>query len=220
MDHNRSILRQASLITPRIYLSGLHTARNKDELTNLEITHVISVIERQPTLPTSITPEQTLHIPIADQQDVDILIHLETTTNFISSALAQNETNKVLVSANRASFWPLLNLTVAQKVHCQQGISRSATVVCAYLVATTAMSASESIAHVKELRRVVSPNDGFRAQLGEYGTRFVGKRSSSSQVPVQRVSKRIAERIHALKSANGLQDPEPASNTAPEQDSK
>jgi atypical dual specificity phosphatase len=95
--------REASLITPRIYLSGLHTASIKDELTDLGITHVISVVECQPTFPTSITPKKTLHIPIVDSPRVDILIHLETTTNFISSALAQNESNKVLVSANRAS---------------------------------------------------------------------------------------------------------------------
>jgi len=92
-----------SRITPRIYLSDLYTASNEDEVTNLGITHVISVFERQPTLPTSITPEQRLHFPIADRPHVDILRHLETTTNFISSALAQNESNKVLVSANRAS---------------------------------------------------------------------------------------------------------------------
>lgn len=199
MNHSR-LVQQANLITPRIYLSDLHTASNKDELTNLEITHVISVLECQPTFPTSITPEQTLHIPIADYLHVNILRHLETTTNFISSALAQNDSNKVLV-------------------HCHQGISRSATVVCAYLVATTAMSASESIAHVKDLRSVVYPNFGFRRQLDEYGTRFVGRRSTS-QSPVQRISEGIAERIHALKSANGLEDPEPASNTGPEQDSE
>jgi len=84
-----------------------------------------------------------------------------------------------------------------------------------------AMSASESIAHVQELRSVVCPNFGFREQLDEYATRFIGKRSSQS--PVGRISKvggGIVERIHGLMFANGLQDPEPTSNTGPEQNSK
>ena len=53
------------------------------------------------------------------------------------------------------------------------GISRSATVVCAYLIATTNLSANESIAHVQSLRDVVNPNFGFRQQLEEYATRYV-----------------------------------------------
>ena len=53
------------------------------------------------------------------------------------------------------------------------GISRSPTVVCAYLIATTNLNAEESIAHVQSLRAVVCPNLGFRQQLSEYATRYV-----------------------------------------------
>ena len=48
------------------------------------------------------------------------------------------------------------------------GISRSATVVCAYLVATTSMNATEAIEYVQERRSVACPNLGFRHQLEKY----------------------------------------------------
>ena len=64
------------------------------------------------------------------------------------------------------------------------GISRSATVVCAYLIATTNLSAVESIAHVKSLRSIVWPNVGFRKQLGEYATRYVKDKPKIEQMPM------------------------------------
>ena len=48
------------------------------------------------------------------------------------------------------------------------GISRSATVVCAYLIATTQMTPNEALAAVKAKRGIVSPNMGFLRQLEEY----------------------------------------------------
>lgn len=90
--------RTASLIIPRVYLSDYFTARDSDELIRLGITHVISVLEQDPNIPECILEEQKLHLRLADSADVDILEHLDRTTDFITSALAENETNKVLVS--------------------------------------------------------------------------------------------------------------------------
>jgi atypical dual specificity phosphatase len=52
------------------------------------------------------------------------------------------------------------------------GISRSPTVICAYLVATTNMSATESVRHVQAIRTIVYPNFGFRRQLEQYSTQI------------------------------------------------
>ena len=48
------------------------------------------------------------------------------------------------------------------------GVSRSATVICAYLVATRGMTAEEAISFTKSQRGVVRPNNGFARQLKEY----------------------------------------------------
>lgn len=58
------------------------------------------------------------------------------------------------------------------QVHCFQGVSRSATVVCAYLISNAGMTAMESITFVQSKRKIVSPNNGFRKQLYLYATRL------------------------------------------------
>ena len=52
------------------------------------------------------------------------------------------------------------------------GISRSATVVCAYLIAEHGMTATEAINFVRERRGMVCPNVGFRQQLDEYSRKL------------------------------------------------
>jgi hypothetical protein len=48
------------------------------------------------------------------------------------------------------------------------GISRSSTVVIAYLIATTQMTPHEALATVRSKRTIVRPNRGFMSQLQEY----------------------------------------------------
>ncbi len=48
------------------------------------------------------------------------------------------------------------------------GISRSSTVVIAYLIATTKMTPPEALATVRSKRTIVRPNRGFMSQLQEY----------------------------------------------------
>jgi hypothetical protein len=48
------------------------------------------------------------------------------------------------------------------------GISRSSTVVIAYLIATTNMTPREALASVQSKRAIVRPNRGFMSQLQEY----------------------------------------------------
>jgi Dual specificity phosphatase, catalytic domain len=48
------------------------------------------------------------------------------------------------------------------------GISRSTTIVIAYLVATTRMTPREALAAVQSKRAIVRPNRGFMSQLEEY----------------------------------------------------
>ncbi len=87
----------ASEVLPRLYLTDLFTARDEAQLTSLGITHVVSVIELPPTLPQT-QSLRTLHIPLSDDADQDILTHLPVTTSFIRNALAEDPNSRVLVS--------------------------------------------------------------------------------------------------------------------------
>ena len=91
--HNKRV---ASLIAPRLYLTCLSTAENANQLASLGITHVLSVIEDEPSFPSSI-PLRKLHVSISDHQDSDILKYLPATTSFIRGALAESRSNRVLV---------------------------------------------------------------------------------------------------------------------------
>ncbi|KAG5642630.1 hypothetical protein DXG03_002468 [Asterophora parasitica] len=173
--------RAASLIVPRVYLSDAITAGDHDTLTRLGITHVISVLDYSPTIPILIPSENKLHIRLPDEFRADILSHLPETTKFITSVLADNETNKVLV-------------------HCMMGISRSATVVCAYLVASSGMSAKEALEHTQARRGIVCPNVGFRKQLDTYAEGFVASGHKQGSTKITRIGGDIAERIRRLKS--------------------
>jgi len=144
---------EAHCIVPRLYLTDYGTATDASELSRLSVTHVVSVLDHNLTLPDFIKDENKLHIRVQDHPGVNLLDSLERTTNFISEALTQNSTNVVLV-------------------HCLMGISRSATVVCAYLIATKRMKAGEAIKYVQSKRQIVCPNIGFRRQLETYATRF------------------------------------------------
>jgi len=89
--------RLASRIMPRLYLSDYWTARDVQQLNELGITHVVSLLDFNPKIPDCIAREKKLHINIYDESRANILQHLPTTTAFIIAAIQENETNKVLV---------------------------------------------------------------------------------------------------------------------------
>jgi hypothetical protein len=53
-------------------------------------------------------------------------------------------------------------------VHCRQGISRSAMVIAAYLIAFRSMDLESALETIRQARPAASPNAGFMAQLGEW----------------------------------------------------
>jgi len=164
----------ASMITPRLYLSGYRAAGNTENLQALGITHVISIVDFDPNIPNYIPSANKLHIRLFDLETEDLLTYLPSTTDFITQALAENESNKVLV-------------------HCMMGISRSATVVCAYIIVTEKMLASDAIEYVKKKREIICPNLGFRKQLEMYSEKYIVNKQLS------RTSPGIMARILQLK---------------------
>lgn len=69
-------------------------------------------------------------------------------------------------------------------VHCQAGISRSATICLAYLISRYRLRLDEAYEYVKKRRSVISPNFNFMGQLlnWESESHLAEKKVSSSEV--------------------------------------
>jgi atypical dual specificity phosphatase len=101
-------------------------------------------------------PIHRAQIPIEDNPFAELAAHLPGSTAFITNALLDPNANVL--------------------VHCVQGISRSASVVCAFLMSMYGWSPSQAVAYVKAKRWIAEPNFGFVAQLHEYEKTLVGQR--------------------------------------------
>ena len=144
-----------SEIIPRLYLSDLADAENPALLASLGITHVFSAMPGFVNIPSHTTtathtrrPIHRAQMPIEDNPFAELAAHLPSSTAFIREALRDPEA-RVLV-------------------HCVQGISRSASVVCAFLMAWFGWAPGKAVAFVKTKRWIAEPNFGFVAQLHEY----------------------------------------------------
>lgn len=90
-------------------------------------------------------------------------------------------------------------------VHCLAGMSRSATIVCAYLLATTPMNTQETINFVRSKRSIISPNYGFEKQLKAWEAKhFVAtrKRRTSSKAIAAGLQGRIQRYKDAAATGN------------------
>jgi protein-tyrosine phosphatase len=96
-------------------------------------------------------PVVYMSFPAKDVDEYPIAQHFEEAIAFIRSALGP-------AAGSLQSHHRVL-------VHCASGISRSVTLVCAYLMQTRGWSCREALLHVFQLRRVASPNRGFLRAL-------------------------------------------------------
>ena len=89
-----------------------------------------------------------LHIPLPDLPSADILSHFSTMHHFIDTAL-HNPTSHILVHPFHT---PCMTPFHPIQVHCFKGMSRSPTIIAAYLIATLKLSTDNALSHIKSTR--------------------------------------------------------------------
>jgi len=128
-----------------LYLGAVGSASHWDELKRLQIRHVVCMVHMFELPFVGKVTYKTVHID--DIETADIKQYFDTINQFITSVKVYG--GRVLV-------------------HCAAGVSRSATAVLAYLMATKRMSYQQARDYVLHRRPCICPNDGFEKQLLEY----------------------------------------------------
>ncbi|NXV74503.1 DS13B phosphatase, partial [Atlantisia rogersi] len=138
-------------VWPNLYVGDLYVARDKAQLSRMGISHVVNAAAGKFRINTG--PKFYRDLPVdyygieaEDNPNFDLSIYFYPVARYIRAAL-NSPRGKVLV-------------------HCAMGISRSATLVLAFLMICEDMSLADAIQTVRA-HRGICPNSGFLKQLWE-----------------------------------------------------
>ncbi|XP_032463187.1 dual specificity protein phosphatase 13 isoform X4 [Phocoena sinus] len=144
-----AVLSHINEVWPNLFLGDAYAARDKNKLTQLGITHIVNVAAGKFQVDTGANfyrgmPLEYYGIEADDNPFFDLSAHFLPVARYIQSALIIPQ-GRVLV-------------------HCAMGVSRSATVVLAFLMICENMTLVEAIQTV-QAHRDICPNSGFLRQL-------------------------------------------------------
>ncbi|XP_015179197.1 PREDICTED: dual specificity protein phosphatase 12-like isoform X1 [Polistes dominula] len=184
-------------VEPNLFLGNLTAATDVEWLKEINMTHILTVdscpLPRkiQERLPNLIIK----YIQITDMPSEDLLTHLEDSYEFINQALESK--GRILV-------------------HCYFGVSRSVSVVIAYIMKKHRISFLDALKMVKEKRHFVRPNPGFKAQLKLYEEMDFGIDNTNIQFKMYRLQI-AADKVRKVKilpqNCIDLIKPDPALTT-------
>lgn len=134
-------------------LGNVRAHMNLDLLLHHGITVIVCAL---PTLPLPLKTYKergfaVLHIPIDDSPQVNIGKWFDDVSDFIMAHRLMNR--KTLVN-------------------CHAGISRSSTLVTAYIMNLFQCDESRALSFIRDKRSCVMPNHGFLRQLIQYGKKY------------------------------------------------
>ena len=139
-----------------IFIGNAECALNKDLLKELNITSVINAAEGEVRSGSRYYEDSGidyLGLALVDLPHENISLYFDKAADFIDHCLSRR--GKILS-------------------HCAMGISRSATLVVAYLIKYCGMDTFEAISFLRQKRGIINPNSGFIKQLQQFQKRFNG----------------------------------------------
>ncbi|XP_023833889.1 dual specificity protein phosphatase 22-B [Salvelinus sp. IW2-2015] len=133
-------------VLPDLYLGNFKDARDREQLARNNITHILSIHDSA----APILPEITyLCISAADLPTQNLTQHFKQSIMFMHESRLKGE---------------------GCLVHCLAGVSRSVSLVVAYIMTVTGLGWQEALAAVRVARPCAGPNLGFQRQLQEFET--------------------------------------------------
>lgn len=154
-----------SIIKNRLYLGDVYSARDFIIFEHLNIKYVINCTKEE-----SNNFEHKnikyLNIKIDDKFTENICNYFDKSCTFINNCIMDNNKMNNLDYKNISECLNDNNKSIL--IHCQAGISRSATIVISYLMKMNKINYQEAFEYVKYNRPCISPNMGFIEQLNKY----------------------------------------------------
>jgi protein-tyrosine phosphatase len=146
-----------SQINDKLFIGNISTATNKKLLKENGITHIIDILsQRFEPYPDDF---EYLHIYAYDTVDWNLTYSFPITNLFIKDALKNG--GKVYI-------------------HCMCGVSRSISILLAYLMTNTTNSLESILNNVRFIRPIANPNKAFMKQLVDfrYNTTKINNKNS------------------------------------------
>ncbi|XP_030628762.1 dual specificity protein phosphatase 10 [Chanos chanos] len=134
-------------ILPFLYLGNERDAQDLEQMQRLNIGYILNVTTHLPLYHYDRGLFNYKRLPATDSNKQNLRQYFEEAFEFIEEA-------------HQAGMGLL--------VHCQAGVSRSATIVIAYLMKHTWMTMTDAYKFVKTRRPIISPNLNFMGQLLEF----------------------------------------------------
>jgi hypothetical protein len=131
-------------ITPFLFLGDKRVAQDKEYLKEKGLCHVVNATSEIRNYFESEAPFRYFQCPVADTEVAKLSPFLPGAVKFIQDAIDHG--HHVLV-------------------HCRQGVSRSATVIIAYLMKYQRLKLSDAYSQVRMKRAQAKPNANFLGQL-------------------------------------------------------
>lgn len=140
------------IIVPGLYLGSKNDSEDREQIEKYQITHILSIHDDAKTGP--FKNINYLCIQASDYEYQDLSCFFSTAIDFIHDA--RKEGGNVLV-------------------HCMAGVSRSTSIVIAYIMVVTDLSWFDAMNAVRGARKITNPNLGFQKQLVNFGQKNVIK---------------------------------------------
>lgn len=180
-SNNMYIISQVTELASNLYLTSIYGA-TKENILRRNITLLINAAQELPKM----------DLPGVES----IKLFLDDTPHALASAYFDRMSDKInehLINGGRAL------------VHCVLGISRSTSIILAYLMKYKHMSLKQAYDYVQSRRSVARPNPGFWRQLIDYEKRLTHQKQTQAKLSTQTQSNSTSIPITIIKTNQELQ---------------
>lgn len=160
-----------SEILPSLYLCGACAIVRPETIENLKIKFVVNATIELPDTPLPDKKPDYLRVPIKDSRESVLIDYFDQVADMIETTRGKDGRSLV---------------------HCVAGVSRSVSLVLAYLMKYADMSLKNAFQHVRSVRPQIRPNTGFFKQLIEYEQRLFGT-TTVSMIPCTSLGEEIPD---------------------------